>query len=586
MSVSVGFSPATTALVTAQGSDGASVDAGTASAPGGDLFAQLLALLGNSLPEAAPDAGAGPLGDAAMEFLTSLAGTDSQLQPAFSVPPATLPGTAVPDADDIAKSAAELSGPGGKSLLKNLADALTALNDALSAGEIPDARQLATVDELASALAGLLSQAQSGLAAAAPQSPVAADGASISPADAATNAPDLAAALREAIAGLAPRPPTPRRPPESHTPGSADAPESADAPTASDTSGTAAAPAVAEMESEAALDPAIAELGKIFDALADKLRDKAPALADKLATLGAEVKNPALTSDALEKLGLAADATGEIAELANRIATPQPAPVATGTKPDAPFTPPALPLPTSEDDKTAPAAVSQPQTTSTVDASPAQAAGSDNGDIEIDPRPRGEIPTPADPTARTKSEHDAPRAADATPASQAQQPLAPPAVARTAQGAYQAQSLVPSLPQVAYEFVRHVEGGSKRFQIRLDPPELGRIDVRLSVDSSGAVQARMTVERAETLDMMQRDQRSLQQALQQAGLDMSKTSLEFSLNQNAFGRGQPGQGGQSGSPWGDGSQRLPESAASSDGPLSPLEIYRGTATQRGLNLFV
>ena len=158
----------------------------------------------------------------------------------------------------------------------------------------------------------------------------------------------------------------------------------------------------------------------------------------------------------------------------------------------------------------------------------------------------------------------------------------PPAVARTAQGAYQAQSLVPSFPQVAFEFARHVEAGSKRFQIRLDPPELGRIDVRLSVDNSGAVQARMTVERAETLDMMQRDQRSLQQALQQAGLDMSKTNLEFSLGQNGFGRN-----GQSFEGWGGAARgRSDGPLAAADAAPAPVEIYRGTASQRGLNLFV
>ena len=59
----------------------------------------------------------------------------------------------------------------------------------------------------------------------------------------------------------------------------------------------------------------------------------------------------------------------------------------------------------------------------------------------------------------------------------------------------------------------------------------------------------MTVERPETLDLMQRDQRALQQALQQAGLDSSKTNLEFSLRQNPFsqqgGMGD-GRGGQPG----------------------------------------
>ncbi|NGP18470.1 flagellar hook-length control protein FliK [Devosia aurantiaca] len=88
---------------------------------------------------------------------------------------------------------------------------------------------------------------------------------------------------------------------------------------------------------------------------------------------------------------------------------------------------------------------------------------------------------------------------------------------------------------------RQVEGGNTRFQIRLDPPELGRIDVRLEIDNAGSVSARLTVEKAETLDLMQRDQRGLERALQQAGVDAGKTNLEFSLKQNPFA-GQPGMG--------------------------------------------
>ena len=65
--------------------------------------------------------------------------------------------------------------------------------------------------------------------------------------------------------------------------------------------------------------------------------------------------------------------------------------------------------------------------------------------------------------------------------------------------------------------------------------------MRLDIDGSGRVNARLTVDRAETLDLMQRDQRALEKALQQAGLDSSKTNLEFSLKQNPFSGGQQGQ---------------------------------------------
>jgi hypothetical protein len=83
---------------------------------------------------------------------------------------------------------------------------------------------------------------------------------------------------------------------------------------------------------------------------------------------------------------------------------------------------------------------------------------------------------------------------------------------------------------------------------------------------------------------MQRDQRALQQALQQAGLDSSRTNLEFSLRQNPFA----GQGGM-----GDGhGQQQPQSGGAgplvSDEPAvdSVTTLYRGTASASGVNLFV
>ncbi len=43
------------------------------------------------------------------------------------------------------------------------------------------------------------------------------------------------------------------------------------------------------------------------------------------------------------------------------------------------------------------------------------------------------------------------------------------------------------------------------------------------------------VSRSETLDLLQRDQRALERALADAGLDASKTELEFSLGQQSGG---------------------------------------------------
>ena len=78
--------------------------------------------------------------------------------------------------------------------------------------------------------------------------------------------------------------------------------------------------------------------------------------------------------------------------------------------------------------------------------------------------------------------------------------------------------------------------GKNRFEIRLDPPELGRIDVRLKIDRGGNVTSRLVVERSDTLDLLKRDAPQLERALQQAGLKTADNALEFSLRHQAFQR--------------------------------------------------
>ena len=86
---------------------------------------------------------------------------------------------------------------------------------------------------------------------------------------------------------------------------------------------------------------------------------------------------------------------------------------------------------------------------------------------------------------------------------------------------------------VAVEIASRVQDGLRRFEIRLDPPELGRIDVRLDVDRGGTVTSRLTVERAETLDLLRRDAPQLERALQHAGLN-TEGGLQFSLRDQNF----------------------------------------------------
>jgi flagellar hook-length control protein FliK len=95
---------------------------------------------------------------------------------------------------------------------------------------------------------------------------------------------------------------------------------------------------------------------------------------------------------------------------------------------------------------------------------------------------------------------------------------------------------------LAVEIAAHARAGRNRFEIRLDPPELGRINVRLDVDHDGKVTSRLVVDRQETLDILRRDAPALEHALHQAGLQTADNALQFSL------RDQGGFGGQNPNP--------------------------------------
>jgi flagellar hook-length control protein FliK len=93
---------------------------------------------------------------------------------------------------------------------------------------------------------------------------------------------------------------------------------------------------------------------------------------------------------------------------------------------------------------------------------------------------------------------------------------------------------------LAVEIVAHAHAGKNRFEIRLDPPELGRIDVRLDVDRDGKVTSRLVVDRPQTLDILRHGAPELERSLQQAGLKTGDNALQFSLrDQGGFGSQNP-----------------------------------------------
>jgi len=122
--------------------------------------------------------------------------------------------------------------------------------------------------------------------------------------------------------------------------------------------------------------------------------------------------------------------------------------------------------------------------------------------------------------------------AHATPGAAASAATANAAAPQTA-----AQTPVP-LAGVPVEIATKARDGKTNFDIRLDPPELGRIEVRLNIDRDGNVTSRLIADRPDTLDLLRRDSSGLERALQDAGLKTSDNGMQFSLRDQSLSQQQ------------------------------------------------
>ena len=100
------------------------------------------------------------------------------------------------------------------------------------------------------------------------------------------------------------------------------------------------------------------------------------------------------------------------------------------------------------------------------------------------------------------------------------------------------------------EIARAAIAGRSRFDIRLDPAELGRIEVRIVMEKE-KLQAKLTVEKPESLDLMLRVRQQLEKLLAAAGIELGENGIDMQLKddgqntENAFadlmGHGQDGK---------------------------------------------
>lgn len=88
------------------------------------------------------------------------------------------------------------------------------------------------------------------------------------------------------------------------------------------------------------------------------------------------------------------------------------------------------------------------------------------------------------------------------------------------------------------------KGENKTLTLQLDPPELGRVEVRMDFSKNKSMQAHMVIEKPETFAMLQRDAHMLERTIQDIGLDAdSGVSFELAQDNHDFGHdgGHDGQ---------------------------------------------
>ena len=93
-------------------------------------------------------------------------------------------------------------------------------------------------------------------------------------------------------------------------------------------------------------------------------------------------------------------------------------------------------------------------------------------------------------------------------------------------------------------------GDTSELEIELDPPELGKLKVRLEFGADQQIKAHLTIDKPETYHMLQRDAHTLEKALQDAGFDTSSDSLSFEMAEQGTddnGHHKGGSHGQHGS---------------------------------------
>jgi hypothetical protein len=110
-------------------------------------------------------------------------------------------------------------------------------------------------------------------------------------------------------------------------------------------------------------------------------------------------------------------------------------------------------------------------------------------------------------------------------------------------------ALLTAVDQVRLQLGRGAKSGTDQMTLQLQPAELGRINIKLTFAEDGSVKGTVLASNASTLDMLTKDSRNLERALQDAGLRADAGSLQFGMtgqrnnNSGAFADKSKNSGG-------------------------------------------
>ena len=114
------------------------------------------------------------------------------------------------------------------------------------------------------------------------------------------------------------------------------------------------------------------------------------------------------------------------------------------------------------------------------------------------------------------------------------------------QATQQAGQSHPATQMVSAKLQQAAQSGQNQtLTLYLEPADLGRVEVRMEFGPDKMLKTTMLIEKPETYHMLHRDSFALERALQESGLDIDGSGIEFELAEDghAFDQNNDGQGG-------------------------------------------